>query len=99
MGQKNLEKVLFVDDDVDILQILQYSLETKSNIKAVFAHSGEEALEMAHKERPDLIVLDVMMPEMDGPAVLTAIRALSGCDKVPVIFLTGKTAETELDFF
>ncbi|NOR51303.1 MAG: response regulator [Gammaproteobacteria bacterium] len=87
----NLDKkiVLIVDDTAANITLLNNLLRTKYKIRA--APSGERALELAHKEpRPDLILLDVMMPEMDGFEVCRQLKTDPETAQIPVIFVTGK---------
>jgi len=77
-------KVLVVEDDADIRNLLTYYFEAKGH-EVVYAHDGLAALEQVKHQEPDLILLDVMLPKLDGWAVLEAVRAKS---RVPVIMLT-----------
>lgn len=84
-------KILVVDDEKPIAEILRYNLE-QENYEVILAFDGEEALQLAKSQRPDLILLDIMLPKKDGFAVCREIRRVSN---VPIIMLTAK--ETELD--
>jgi DNA-binding response OmpR family regulator len=84
-------KILVVDDDPDIVRLLKYFLEAKGR-QVQTASTGAEALELFKREPPDLVILDVMLPGMDGWAVLRKIRESS---QVPVLMLTGKDAPTD----
>ena len=79
-------KVLIVDDDINICELLRLYLE-KENYSTVIAHDGEEAVEAFKKENPDIILLDVMLPKLDGWQVCREIRKTS---QVPIIMLTAK---------
>jgi two-component system alkaline phosphatase synthesis response regulator PhoP len=82
-------KVLLVDDELDILEFLSYNLEKEGYI--VFtAKNGIEALVVAEKEIPDLIILDVMMPEMDGIAACEAMRKMPELNRAVIAFLTAR---------
>jgi two-component system alkaline phosphatase synthesis response regulator PhoP len=82
-------KVLLVDDELDILEFLSYNLEKEGYI--VFtAKNGIEALKVAEKEIPDLIILDVMMPEMDGIAACEAMRKMPELNRAVIAFLTAR---------
>lgn len=96
---KQLSKILFVDDDPDILTIAKYSLEPMTGIVIQMAHTGKEALAVARKEKPDLIILDVMMPEMDGIEVFEALKADAVLSEIPVVFITAKVQEGELNSY
>ena len=86
------EKILVVDDEKPIVEILKYNLE-KEGYRVLTAFNGEEALNMALTEQPDLIVLDIMLPQKDGFAVCREIRAQQL--DIPIIMLTAK--EMEID--
>ena len=82
--------VLIVDDEDDIREVAQLSLEMTRGWVVLAASSGAEALERAAAERPDAILLDVMMPEMDGPTVVGRLRETPGTSGVPIVLLTAK---------
>ncbi|MFD2170569.1 response regulator YycF [Tumebacillus lipolyticus] len=84
-------KILVVDDELPIADILKFSLE-KENYHVVLAHDGQEAVEKAAEENPDLILLDVMLPKKDGFAVCREIRVFSS---VPIIMLTARDSEID----
>lgn len=84
-------KILVVDDELPIADILKFSLE-KENYGVVLAHDGQEAVDKATAEQPDLILLDVMLPKKDGFAVCREIRAFSS---VPIIMLTARDSEID----
>jgi len=88
--------VLLVEDDPDIRMIARMALRQAGGFTIIAAASGAEALALLAGVRPDVILLDVMMPEMDGTEVLQAVRAMSSLDSVPVIFLTAKAMPGEL---
>ena len=90
-------KVLVVDDDDDIRTITRLSLTTVGGMEVVEAADGPAAVDAAICERPDLILLDVMMPEMDGVQTLTALRSHGSVDRIPVVFLTAKALQSEID--
>jgi len=83
-------KILLVDDEDDIREVAQMSLEMTAGWEVLTAASGAEALRLAAAERPDAILLDVMMPGMDGPATARALKAASPTAEIPVILLTAK---------
>jgi two-component system alkaline phosphatase synthesis response regulator PhoP len=82
--------VLLVDDEDDIRLVAQACLERLAGWRVLAASSGREAIELARANRPDAILLDVMMPEMDGPTTLGHLRADPATSAVPVVFLTAK---------
>ena len=86
-------KILLVDDEKDIVEFLQYNLE-KEGFQVITAHDGIEALNKIH-QKPDLIVLDVLMPKMDGYEVCKEIRGMKEFKNIPVIFLTAKSTEMD----
>lgn len=85
------KKILVVDDEKPIAEIIKYNL-IKEGFHVIVAFDGEEALKMVEEEKPDLIVLDIMLPKMDGFSVCREIRAKR---QIPIVMLTAK--ETELD--
>ncbi|WP_159521173.1 response regulator transcription factor [Sunxiuqinia indica] len=82
-------KILLVDDEVDILEFISYNLE-KEGYKVYTAQNGLEAIKVAEKKTPDLIILDVMMPEMDGIAACEEIRKIPSLNSVVIAFLTAR---------
>ena len=80
------KKILIVDDEKPIVDILKFNLE-KEGYKTIEAYDGEQAVEMALESKPDLIILDVMLPKMDGFSVCKKIRQKLTC---PIIMLTAK---------
>jgi CheY-like chemotaxis protein len=91
-----IRKVLLVDDEDDIRTIGKVSLSRVGGWETVLASSGAEALTKAAAERPDLILLDVMMPGMDGPTTFGQLRAQEATAKTPVIFMTAKIQKQEV---
>ncbi|HEY1750098.1 MAG TPA: response regulator [Caulobacteraceae bacterium] len=83
--------VLYVDDEPDIREIAGIALGLDPGVTVRLAASGAQALEMVAAERPDVILLDVMMPTMDGPAVLKALQDAGASPAVPVAFITART--------
>ncbi len=82
-------KILLVDDEVDILEFISYNLE-KEGYKVYTAQNGLEAIKIAEKKTPDLIILDVMMPEMDGIAACEEIRKIPSLQHAIIAFLTAR---------
>ena len=89
------EKILIIDDEKDIVELLQYNLE-KEGYKISCAYSGEECLENIETELPDLILLDLMLPEIDGIEVCKIIKKDSATSNIPIIMLTAKGDETDI---
>ena len=83
-------RILVVDDEDDIREVATLSLQSVGGWDVRQARSGADALAAAREERFDAILLDVMMPELDGPSTLAALRDSGVIDGVPVIFLTAK---------
>ncbi len=92
-------KILIVDDEADIREVAAISLETVCGWNVLQASSGAEAIEIARRDRPDAILLDVMMPEMDGPRTLEFIRNEVDLATIPVIFLTAKVQNSDRQRF
>jgi len=91
-----IQKVLLVDDEDDIRTIGQLSLARVGGWQCALAAGGQAALELAQSFHPDLVLLDVMMPGMDGPSTLQALRQLPATRDVPVIFMTAKVQKHEV---
>jgi DNA-binding response OmpR family regulator len=90
-------KVLIIDDDADIRKIAGLSLSRLGGMDVIEASSGAEGLRKAHDEQPDVILLDMMMPTMDGSETLAALRAQPATARTPVIFLTAKAVQVEVE--
>lgn len=84
-----MAKILVVDDEKDVVELLSFLLK-KDGYQVVSAHNGIEALEKVDSEKPDLVLLDVMMPEMDGYTVQTKLMENPTTRDIPVIILTAK---------
>ena len=94
-----LNRILYVEDEVILQKIMRATLERLGGFTVAVAGSGAEALSMAGDFAPDLILLDVMMPEMDGPTTLQALRARPESASVPVVFITAKAQAGEIARF
>jgi CheY-like chemotaxis protein len=90
-----LADILLFDDDDDVREIVRLALQRKGDIRVRECNSGTAAVDAVRAQLPDLILLDVMMPGMDGPATLAELRQL-GCRLPPVFFLTAKTMPSEV---
>ncbi|QIE56697.1 response regulator [Pikeienuella piscinae] len=90
-------KVMYVDDEEDIRQVAEMSLQLDPELDVRTCASGAEALKEARAWRPDLILLDVMMPGMDGPETLTRLRREVTEVSAPVVFVTARTQAYEVD--
>ncbi len=93
---KSLERILLVEDDPDIQAVGQLALEAVGGFTVQVCGSGQEALKRASAFAPDLILLDVMMPGMDGPSTLSALRAQPETAGIPVMFMTAKVQPHEI---
>jgi CheY-like chemotaxis protein len=83
-------RVLVVDDDDDVREVTTFSLELIGGYEVIDANGGARAIELARSHLPDLVLLDVMMPGMDGPATFRALRADPATAHIPVVLLTAK---------
>jgi two-component system OmpR family response regulator len=99
MGLKPLTKLLFVDDDEDILVIARYCLQSLKGVESRFVSSGEAAIQEALQFIPDLILLDVMMPKMDGITTLNALRQIEAVSRIPIVFFTAKVQKGEISTY
>ncbi|MDB4952006.1 MAG: response regulator containing a CheY-like receiver domain and an domain [Gemmatimonadetes bacterium] len=90
-----MRRILVVDDEDDIREVAQLSLEMVGGWEVLAAGSGAEALRRAEAERPDAILLDVMMPGMDGPSTFLALQANPATRDIPVILLTAKVQSAD----
>lgn len=88
---------MLVDDEPDIRTIGEMSLSAVGGWEVTSVASGVEALEVAAASAPDLILLDVMMPELDGPATLQKLRDVPQLAHVPIVFLTAKVQRREVE--
>jgi CheY-like chemotaxis protein len=91
MSDQPLTSLMYVDDDDDIREIVEMSLGLDGSIRIRTSAGGEQALAAMRSEQPDLVVLDVMMPGMDGPTILQRMRADPALEHIPVIFMTART--------
>lgn len=90
-------KVLIIDDEEDIRQITRFALNKIANWDVVDTANAEEGIVLAASENPDVILLDVLMPGMDGPAALAELRKNPATSKIPVVFLTARGLPDEVD--
>jgi CheY-like chemotaxis protein len=91
-----LTRILYVDDDEDIRTVALFTLEMVGGFDVAGCGSGQEALARAAEFAPQLLLLDVMMPDMDGPAVLSALRLQPATADTPAIFMTAKVQPAEV---
>ncbi len=95
----DIKNVLLVDDDLNIRTLAQMGLEGLTDWKVELAGSGAEAISKATELKPDLIILDVMMPGMDGPTTLGELRKVEALLGIPVIFMTAKAQTHEVELY
>jgi DNA-binding response OmpR family regulator len=88
------KKILLIEDDADLFALLKYNLE-KEGFALSGSQTGRDALELCQQVRPDLILLDIMLPDYDGLEICKAVRKNPDFSGIPIIFLTARAAETD----
>ncbi|MFC1750422.1 response regulator [Pseudomonadota bacterium] len=99
MSSQQLNRILYVEDEPDIQAVAKIALEAVGGFELKVCSSGEEAMKDPVSFAPDLLLLDVMMPGMDGPTTLAELRKLPELADVPVIFMTAKVQPQEIEHF
>ena len=99
MQDDRLNKILYVEDDADIRKIVSMSLEMVGEYTVAACGSCADALEMVDDFAPDLLLLDVMMPDVDGPATLRALRKREGTADTPAVFITAKVQAGDMALY
>src|SRR5450631_4301965 len=89
-----MKKIVLIEDDPDLYSLVQYNLQ-KEGFSVVGSQTGKGALELCRRERPDLIILDIMLPDSDGLDICKGIRAHPELTHIPLIFLTARASETD----
>jgi DNA-binding response OmpR family regulator len=89
-----MRKIALIEDDADLFALLKYNLE-KEGFTLVGTQTGKGAMELCRRERPDLILLDIMLPDSDGLDICKGIRSSPELAHIPVIFLTARASETD----
>ncbi|MBE0659814.1 MAG: response regulator transcription factor [Bryobacteraceae bacterium] len=89
-----MKKILLIEDDADLYALLKYNLE-KEGFQLVGAQTGKGAVELCRRERPDLAILDIMLPDSDGLDICKGIRSHPELAHIPIIFLTARASETD----
>jgi len=89
-----MKKILLIEDDSDLYALLKYNLE-KEGFQMVGAQTGKGAVELCRRERPDLAILDIMLPDSDGLDICKGIRSQPELAHIPIIFLTARASETD----
>ncbi len=97
MPVPTLSRILLVEDEIDIRMVARLALQDVGGFQVEVCGSGDEALEKAPQFRPELILLDVMMPEPDGPATLKALAGQPESATTPVVFVTAKVQSHEIE--
>jgi two-component system OmpR family response regulator len=93
---RDFQSVLYVDDDPDICSVVQATLRLVPGLNVQTADSGERAIDLAYELRPDLVLMDVMMPGLDGPSTFKRMRESALLSAIPVIFMTAKVLPAEI---
>lgn len=99
MRREDLKHILYVDDEPDIREVVELSLSLVGDLTVRTCESGADALELLQTYRPDLILLDVMMPGMDGATMFQRLRSMPEFEDIPVIFMTAKALPQEVARF
>ena len=99
MNRSSLRTLLYVDDEPDIRQIAAMALGLAPDLEVHVADSGEQALKIMAPLKPDLVMLDVMMPGLDGPATMKRMRENPALAAIPVVFITAKAMPQEVARF
>jgi CheY-like chemotaxis protein len=93
------KSILLIDDEETIQEVVQVGIEIESGWQVAIASSGAEGIDLAQAQQPDVILLDVMMPEMDGIDTLSQLKSNQKTSAIPVIFLTAKAQAEEKNQF
>ncbi len=91
----DLQRVMYVDDDPDLLELVELSLSRLGDLEVETCDSGQAAVAATPRFRPQLVLLDLNMPELDGPSTAQCIRAVDGFASVPVVFITAELSASE----
>src|SRR5216683_1588342 len=97
MSERTLRRIMYIDDEPDVRKVARISLELVGGFKLCLCESGKEAVGRVEGFTPDLIVLDVIMPVMEGPTTLVALRESEAISSRPVIFMTAKAQSAEIE--
>ena len=92
----NQKKILLIDDEEDFCFFVKSNLESRKEFRVITAAEGKEGIELAKREKPDLILLDIVMPEMTGSDVIEILSKDSQTKQIPVVFLTGVVTREEM---
>ncbi len=89
-----MRKIALVEDDADLYSLIRYNLE-KEGFSVVGTQTGRGVVDLCRRERPDLLLLDIMLPDTDGLEICKGVRALPELAHIPLIFLTARASETD----
>jgi DNA-binding response OmpR family regulator len=95
-NRETLKTILYVDDEEDLRNLVSMALETVGGLEVITCGSGEDALRLTAGQVPDLILLDVMMPGMDGPTTFRKLRQMKSLQNTPMAFITAKSQTNEM---
>ena len=93
---EGMKRILICDDDPVILRLLEVNLELEG-YDVLTAHHGEEAFEIASRELPDLVILDIMMPRLDGYQTCQKLKAQPSTEQIPIVFLSAKAQQSDIE--
>jgi len=96
---KDINKILYIEDELDIQAITKIALCDIGGFTLEICSSGKEEIQKISSFNPDLILIDVMMPEMDGPETLIELKKIKGMESIPVIFMTAKVQKQEITYY
>jgi two-component system OmpR family response regulator len=99
MVSPELKRILCIDDEEDILQVAKLSLERVGGFEVSVCNASLRSEEEVRRCRPDLVLLDVMMPEMDGPTTYARLKAAGALEGIPVVFMTAKVQPAEVQHY
>lgn len=94
-----LKKILYAEDEPDVQVVVELTIQTMSNYEIKVCDNGKKLIECVEDYNPDLILLDVMMPEMDGPTTLKNLKENEATKNIPVAFMTAKAQVHEIENF
>lgn len=90
-----MKKILIVDDDWDIIALVKNRLK-KNNYDVIFADNGNDGIKKACEQKPDLIIMDILMPQMTGGEAVKTLESFEGTRKIPILFFTAMTMHSNL---
>jgi two-component system, OmpR family, response regulator len=94
---RELKKILYAEDEPDVQTVVELTVQTMSSYDIKICNDGKKLLECVDNYKPDLILLDVMMPEMDGPTTFKFLQETESTKNIPVIFMTAKVQAHEIE--